>query len=237
MIIQPKYLLLSLLLLPFLTGCDVVNGNGHVSKEERTIEAFTELDVQGSMDVTVSKGNSTSARIEAEDNLLEYIELHSEGNKLKVKFRDNSSIRSHKPIRVHITTNTLEEANMSGSGNLTLDGLFTSEQKIGLSVSGSGNIRGNINAPEVDINVSGSGNITLKGETRDVDIDVAGSGNCRVDELLAETAKINIAGSGDVRVYASRSLKANLVGSGSVRYKGEPSIDLNKIGSGNVRKL
>lgn len=234
---QLKYFLLSLLVAPLFTACDTVNGSGNVIKEERPVSGFSHLSLEGSMNVIVTKGESSVASIEAEDNLLPYIELENNGDELIVRYRRNTNIRSHKKVTVHVSSNTLDEVDMSGSGNIEMKGPFTSPHGMDIDVSGSGNVTGEINAPEVDINISGSGNVTLKGETRDVDIDVAGSGNCRAEELLAENVSVSIAGSGDVRVYASRNIKADIIGSGSVSYKGEPSIQLNKVGSGSVRKL
>lgn len=234
---QLKYFLLSLLVTPAFTACDTVNGSGNVIQEERPVGTFSQVSVEGSMNVIITKAAASAAKIEAEDNLLPYIELELQGDELVVRFRRNTNIRSHQPVNVFLSTNDLEEIDLSGSGNVKLQGVFTSPNAMHVDLSGSGNITGAVNAPEVEIDLSGSGNVTLKGETRDVDIDLAGSGNCRAEELLAENASVNIAGSGDVRIYASRNIKANIIGSGGVAYKGEPAIQLNKVGSGNVRKL
>jgi cytoskeletal protein CcmA (bactofilin family) len=232
-----KYFLLSLLVAPVFTACDTVNGSGNVVREERPVGEFSEVSVEGSMNVILTKGAGPKAVIEAEDNLMAYIELEERDNELVVRFRRNTNIRSHKPVRVHLSTNTLKEVDLSGSGNVDMKGLFSSEETMHIDLSGSGNVTGEVNAPEVEINISGSGNVTLKGETRDVDVNLAGSGNCRAEELLAENANVSIAGSGDVRIYASRNIKADIIGSGGVAYKGEPAVQLNKVGSGSVRKL
>ncbi|QEH40860.1 head GIN domain-containing protein [Chitinophaga sp. XS-30] len=234
---QLRYFLISLLVAPVFAACDNVSGSGNVAREERRTGSFSRVSLEGSMNVIIAKGEQSTSVIEAEDNLMEYIELINDGDELVVRFRRNTSIRSHKKITVYLTTNTLESMRVSGSGNMELKGLFSTATGMDIDLSGSGNITGQVNAPEVDIDISGSGNVTLRGETRDVDIDIAGSGNCRAEDLLAENVSVSIAGSGDVRIFASRNLKADIIGSGGVAYKGEPSIKLNKVGSGSVRKL
>jgi hypothetical protein len=233
---QLKYLLSLILFVPFLSACDGVSGSGNVIKETREVGPFRALEVSGSMDVYVSQGSSTTVTLEGEDNILPEIELVTEGDKLEVRFKRNMNIRTHRDVKVYLSAKTLEGVELSGSGDVELSGIFNSSNPVHIGLAGSGDIKGVFNAPEISIDLAGSGDIELKGETRNVNISVAGSGNCNAGALLAETAEVNIAGSGNVDLHASRELKTNIIGSGDVYYKGEPSISSSKIGSGTVKK-
>ncbi|MGX5817800.1 head GIN domain-containing protein [Chitinophaga lutea] len=232
-------ILLSCLVLPlFLAGCgETVSGSRNVAKEDRQLEKFARVSLAGSMDIYVTKGDSYNVTIEAEDNLLPLIETRVEGDELVVRFRRNTHVRTHRDVKVYVTTPELEGVDLSGSGDIELKSFFTSSTRMALSISGSGDIKGSFNAPATSIDIAGSGNAQLSGQTRDLSIDIAGSGECRSEDLLSETVNINIAGAGSVRVHASRSIKANIVGSGDVYYKGEPTIETSKIGSGSVKKI
>ncbi|HEY1164327.1 MAG TPA: head GIN domain-containing protein [Chitinophaga sp.] len=224
-----------------LTSCDVtgqnrVKGSGNVTKEERSVEAFKELSVRGSMDVYLTQGPSKAAVIEAEDNLIPLIEFEREGDKLIVREKRHTNIHATKPIRVYLTTPELENVGLAGSGNIKLENKFSNDSHMKVSVSGSGNFSGAINSPEVDANIAGSGNITVEGESRNLDVDIAGSGNFKGQQLLSEKAEVSIAGSGDANVHASVSLDAKIAGSGDVHYKGNPQINSKVAGSGSVRK-
>ncbi|WP_346315982.1 head GIN domain-containing protein [Chitinophaga sp. YIM B06452] len=233
---QLKYLLPLLLFIPFLSACEGVSGSGNVIKETREVGPFRALEVSGSMDVYVSQGNSTTVTLEGEDNILPEIELVTEGDKLEIRFKRNMNIRTHRDVKVFLSAKTLEGVELSGSGDVELSGIFNSPAPVHISLAGSGDIKGVFNAPEISMDLAGSGDIELKGETRDVRISLAGSGNCDAGSLLAETADVNIAGSGNVDLHASRELKTNILGSGNVYYKGEPSVSSSKIGSGTVKK-
>lgn len=233
---QLKYLLPLLLFIPFLSACEGVSGSGNVIKETREVGPFSALEVSGSMDVYVSQGNSTTVTLEGEDNILPEIELVTEGDKLEIRFKRNMNIRTHRDVKVFLSAKTLEGVELSGSGDVELSGIFNSSAPVHIGLSGSGDIKGVFNAPEISMDLAGSGDIELKGETRDVHISLAGSGNCDAGALLAETADVNIAGSGNVDLHASRELKTNIIGSGNVYYKGAPSISSSKIGSGTVKK-
>jgi len=224
-----------------LNSCDVVGqnrvkGNGHVTKEERQVSSFHRVKVEGSMNVFLTPGAAKAAVIEAEDNIIPLIELIQEDGRLIVRVKRGYSISSHKELNVYLTTPDVDEVSLAGSGDIKLTDKFTSSSNVKMALSGSGNIRGEINAPAVKASISGSGDMALKGETKDVNLSIAGSGNFKGDDLLSENVEISIAGSGDADVYASVKLSAKIAGSGDVTYKGTPEVSSSVAGSGTVRK-
>src|SRR5665647_3381368 len=77
--------ILSLLSLSsFAQPWETVKGNGQVKKENREVSAFTSLAVGGAMDVQIAYGNSNSISVEADENLLPYIETSVENGKLTI---------------------------------------------------------------------------------------------------------------------------------------------------------
>lgn len=225
----------------FLNSCDVigqnrVKGNGHVAKEDRQVASFHRVKVEGSMNVFLAQGAAKAAVIEAEDNIIPLIELVEEDGRLIVRLKRGVSVSTHKDINVYLTTPEINEVSLAGSGDVKLTDKFTSTSDVKVSLSGSGNVRGEINAPAVKASISGSGDMSLKGETKNVDLSIAGSGNFKGDELLSENVDINIAGSGDADVYASVKLNAKIAGSGDVKYKGSPEISSSVAGSGSIQK-
>jgi hypothetical protein len=236
MLTNLKYFALMLLLTPAFVSCDQVRGSGNLTKEERDLAEFTAVEASGSMNVYITKGNTSHATIEAEDNILPLIELIEEDGRLEVRFKRNVNINTRKQVKVFLTTAKLVSVGLSGSGDVEVQSHFESPVPVAFSMSGSGDFSGSFSAPAVNVDLAGSGNFKLKGETRDLKVSLAGSGDAELSDLMAETADVNIAGSGNVELHASRSLKANIVGSGDVKYKGDPSVQLNKIGSGSVKK-
>ncbi len=231
-----RLFLLPALLFTLLAGCDSVEGSGRVTKEDRQVGDFSAVSVSGSMDVYITQGNTRSLSIEGEDNIVPLIESNIEDGSLHIRFRPNTNVRTHHDVKIYINTPVLEGVDLAGSGDVKVMSHFASDRGLRLSLSGSGDLSGSFDAPEVKVSVAGSGNVKLKGQTRDLNVNIAGSGNCEAEELLAETADINIAGSGNADVHASRELKANTLGSGDVRYKGDPQLNISKLGSGTVKK-
>lgn len=214
-----------------------VKGNGNLTTEDRPINKAQKIKLSSSYEVEITQGPVTSVKVEADDNLLPYILTKEENGFLVISSKRNVNISAENSIKVYITTPKLEQVNISGSGNVTGKSKFTDGDKLTLNIGGSGDIWLEVNTPEVHASIGGSGNMTLKGETKNETISIAGSGNYTADELKAENAKVNIAGNGDVKVYADISLDISIAGSGSIYYKGAATVKQHVLGSGEVKKI
>ena len=234
-----KPLLALLLPLMILSSCrwninhKRIKGNGNLESESRDISRATKIKLMGDMDVILDSG-ATAIRVEADENLLPYIITELDDNWLELKMKRGVSLSTSNPMRIYITTPTITHIKVAGSGNVSSDRKFWSQQEINFDIAGSGNITIDVNTPQVDADIAGSGNLNISGETRDVDVSIAGSGNYKGLDLKAENAKINIAGSGDAMVFADVKMNARIVGSGNIKYKGNASVDRKVIGSGSI---
>jgi hypothetical protein len=179
----------------------------------------------------------TNVRIQGDDNLLRYIITDDDEGWLEVRMRDHINYRTTSPIKVYVTTPVVSAINVTGSGNVSANNKFYSSRKMALSITGSGDITCNVNTPRVDANLTGSGTLHISGETKDLDINIAGSGNYDGGDLKTENAKVKIAGSGDVSLFADAHLNVNVMGSGTVKYRGNALVNKKIMGSGSVLKI
>jgi len=86
--------------------------------------------------------------------------------------------------------------------------------------------------------ISGSGDIKVNGFAKKFNLQLEGAGDVNASNLQAETAKINISGSGDCRVYATDKLYIQISGSGDVQFRGRPHEIKKKItGSGEIHQV
>lgn len=109
-----------------------------------------------------------------------------------------------------------------------------------LAIGGSGTIIGQDafnNLEELGLSIGGSGTIEFKGAAKSAKISIAGSGDVRASELRAGACKVSIAGSGDAAVDVSDDLEVSIAGSGKVKYKGKPRIKSSIAGSGNISSM
>ncbi|MGN6604413.1 MAG: head GIN domain-containing protein [Ginsengibacter sp.] len=217
-----------------------VTGNGNLKKESRTVSSFNSLASYGAFDVKVAHGNSGNIQVEADENLLPYIETIVKNGKLEIRSQNHVNLKSRSKIVVYVTMTKINGLQLSGSGNIDGNGNFTSDGKTDLMLSGSGNIQltsGSYN--NLNLAISGSGNMWVKNARADnVSVEVSGSGNADCSEVSANHAHVKISGSGNARVNVNKSLTATISGSGNVYYKGNATdISTKSVGSGKAIKI
>lgn len=222
------------------TSCNIISGdwitgNGNVRTEKRNAGDFNSLKTSGSIDVEISPGSSYSVSVENDDNLLPYVITSVENGVLNIHYKHGTSVQNDH-AKVYITAPTLEKIETSGSADITSVGQIKNSQQITCKVSGSGDIKAELDAPAVDASISGSGNIDLSGRTKDFTCSTSGSGDLNCGGLQSENATVKIMGSGNAHVFASVHLSASTFGSGDIYYRGSPqNPEIHTAGSGVVQ--
>ena len=210
-----------------------IEGNGHLQKETRELGKFTAVSSSGSWNVMISYGESNSLLVQADENLLGYIETRVENGTLYIKPRKNSNLHSKNKILIAVSLTRLTAVTLSGSGNISGEGNFSNDEKTLCKLSGSGKIQlGFHKINSVDLVISGSGSIRLSGSANTVEAKISGSGNADCSRLICEHATAQISGSGDIKLYANQSINANISGSGNITYQGA-AIEIKKHVSGS----
>jgi hypothetical protein len=219
-------------------GSRRIRGNGHLATEERHVTHANRLVISGSFDIQLTQGPATTVKIEADENLLPQIATDEEGGVLHIRpKRTNTNFESDHNLIVYITTPSLEQVHINGSGSATGKNKFAGGDRLSLRILGSGDIDLEVNTPEIKSNIGGSGTIILRGETRPETIDIGGAGTYTADGLKAEDVKVKIAGSGDVKVFSDATLDVTIMGAGSVLYKGAASVKQKVVGGGEIKKM
>lgn len=222
-----------------LSGCsrENIHGSGRVITEERPVDRFEDVTIEGPLEIHLQQGALVPLRIEAEDNVMRVIETSVSGTNLRIKVRNGVNLKSFRDIHIYVQSEKYRRIIFSGSGSLVSPDtirtpLFTYE------VNGSNDAQLKVDANEVRINVNGSGNIGLEGMTRDYYSEINGSGDVNGEELKANNAKVETNGSGNQHIWAVDKLWGHISGSGNVKYKGSPaSLNVTVSGSGKVTKL
>lgn len=224
----------------FAQKWETIKGNGKSKTETRQVDNFTSLASQGSMDVFITYGSNNSITVEADENLIPYIETKVDDGKLIIRTKKNVNLKSTSKTVVKLSMTTVNSIQQSGSGNVYGSGAFSSDRKTDVAVSGSGNLKLDFSSfKDLDLSVSGSGNVDLKsGSTNSLSAKISGSGNIDCSTVSSKDVDAKISGSGNIKVYASNSLDAKISGSGNVLYKGDvQNISSKIVGSGKVMRM
>lgn len=228
------FLLALILLMLATTGCirERIEGNYDLQTEVRDAGGFTDVELRGSFRVEIIPDDQPGIEVQAESNVIPYVETWSDGNTLVVQFRRGYNIRENYPVEVRVYTPELEGIRLSGSGRI-FAGHFNSSD-VSVNLSGSGNIECSFNAAVLDAAISGSGNLYIGGMAGRGELSISGSGKLDGGSLLMETCKARISGSGNMWVEVESSLEGWISGSGSIYYTGDPVVISHISGSGKV---
>jgi len=177
---------------------------------------FDRVSIAGSFEVEVRSGDTSAPEvvIDADENLLPFIETIVDSGTLKVRVRRGYRI-SPRP-RVLVRAADLSRIGLAGSSDVVASGL---------------------SGERFSIDIAGSGSVRADGDVGAVSVDIAGSGDVRIVGLQAREASVSIAGSGDVELTSHESLKVSIAGSGDVRYAGNPRVSQRVAGSGHIEQL
>jgi Putative auto-transporter adhesin, head GIN domain len=237
-----RLFLIALLSVSIFTSChhlmkDKVRGNGTIKIENRTAGTFTGVDVGGNIDLYVKQDSTRSIRVEADENLMEYIEVKMEGDQVLIQPKEGYNLSGSKAIKVYVSSPVFKKLEASGACDIIGENKIIAAEDFYIDLSGSSDIKLELKAPKVSAESSGAGSISLKGETKDFSVDGSGSTDIHCFELLAENASVELSGAGDAQVYASVKLDVQVSGAADVKYKGNAVVTKDISGAGSVKKV
>ncbi len=234
-----------------------IRGSGHIVEETREVDDFTGVELATLGTLFIETGARESLRIEAEDNLLPYIETEVHNGCLRISTLHNAHLRKTKPVNYYLTVKTLDSlsisssgdveapsfetrkfsVNLSSSGNLTLEDLDV--EALNVHISSSGDMRmETLHAETLEVHLSSSGNLDIAGgQVEEQDISINSSGDYNAKDLESEEAEVRLSSSGEATLNVNDYLHARLSSSGSVYYLGNPTVDATTSSSGNVVRL
>lgn len=223
-----------------LTSCaqgwtNGVKGNGNTTTKTIEVADYEEIEVVGSMNVTLVKGSEGIITVTTDENLHEYLDITSTAGKLKITFKNSKNgFSSKKGVNINVPFTNLNAVSLVGSGDIIGENKI-SASVLDISLVGSGDIDLSVEANDLDSNLSGSGDIRLKGTATNFKAKVSGSGDFDARSMQANYTDAYVAGSGDLEVYAKKSIKARVNGSGDITYSGNPEkVDAKISGSGDI---
>jgi hypothetical protein len=214
-----------------------VRGNGNIKTEDRSVGSFKNVEISATAKILLSQGDQHSVKVEGDENLLPYVEVNQDGDKIIIRDRPGFVLRPTGDLRIYITSPVFSEIDASGASDIVSQNKISNPEELSMRLSGAGDVKMEVDAPRFTFTMSGAGSIYLKGQTKDVELHMSGAGSAHFYDLLAENVQVNISGVGSAEVYGSVKIQAQISGAGSISYKGNAS-DVSKqvSGIGSINK-
>jgi hypothetical protein len=197
-----------------ITGCDWlgVRGNGHVTTDQRTVTAFSEIEAEGAFEIEWRSG-APALSITTDENLLQYIDNREIDHCLRLRSRDH--IRPTRGVKIVVSSATRSAARLTGATRLTANQL-----------SGA----------KFAVESTGAARVALDGSIDELLADMTGASDLKAKSLQTKTAQISTTGAADADISVSDTLKVSITGAGKVNYSGNPpTIEKHITGAGSIR--
>jgi hypothetical protein len=214
-----------------------IQGSGNVVSQQKTVSDFHSINSKGTCKIKLTQGNEESLVIEAEDNILPYVQTEVSNGVLYITFENNNChIYPTKSINLYITMKNIEAIRTSGSCQLNSTNVTFEELKIKTTGSSNINIESLV-AKKLIINSQGSTIINITGQTEKQELDLKGSSEYLASNLDSQTPIVDISGSGEATVLVQKLLQVKISGMGKLDYYGSPNVNQTISGLGRVNKL
>jgi carbon monoxide dehydrogenase subunit G len=216
-------------------GGERISGNGHVSSREENVGSFNSLDVSGAVDVHVKQDQSQSVRIETDENLMEYLEVFTEGSTLVIRTKRGFNLDPSRGLTVYVSAPAYKHMEVSGASKITGDNALSVDE-LTVSASGASKITLEVNGRKLTGDASGASTLDLKGEVGNLDIEASGASHLKAFDLTAGDAIIDVSGASGASVTANKTLKAEASGASHINYKGNASVSPDVSGASSIKK-
>jgi len=181
----------SFMLMVVFLGCDM--GNGDIISEERTVEGFNGVKLEGVANINVYPGENYRVIVKTDSNLMDRVLTTVSGNILNIS----------------------QKSGAFNATELTID-VYMPEIK-NIILSGTGNIKVfNGNSSELSISKSGTGNIDAQDfQVQNITINHSGTGNSKI--WATNTLNGTLSGTGNILYKGNPTISINKTGTGNIK--------------------
>ena len=240
-----KQLLISILVLSSLNSCVIegalfgqITGNRHVTTETRTIhDDFSHVKGSQGLDIYLEKGNENSVRVEADENLHQYIDVFVEDQTLRIKVVRHKNIGRAKSKKIYVTYTDINAISASSGADIIVNSILKSEY-ITLKSSSGADLDVEVNAKKTIANCSSGADIKLSGKSRNFEAKASSGSDISAKNLLTKNSYAKASSGADISLRVTHNLEVRTSSGGNVNYYGNPeNVSKNKSLSGSVRKM
>lgn len=231
----------------FLLGCNVtptrtVTGSGKVETRDFSLSGFTGIQASNTFSVQVSRADSFSVQVTADDNLWDSLDISVSGSVLRLRAKPGINI-NNSTLKAIVILPSISSLDLSGASTATVD-KFTSTSRMtcvlsGASeaniinvtsgpatfdVSGASTLSGFVTITTGKFLASGGSIISLGGSGTSTTIDASGGSRVTLNEFPVEDTSVTLSGGSEARVFGLKITSADLSGGSNLYYVDNPTI-------------
>jgi hypothetical protein len=248
--------LIAMMVLP---GCDESTPPGETITEKKNFTNFTYVEVGSAFEVDITRSDTYSVTISADESLFDYVEVSQQGTRLKIYLNPRHIFTDftlgNKVLKAVITMPNLYGLDISGASNgdiagfssisdfnLTVSGASTLDMSnisvgdVRFEVSGASRVSGNLTAADVNAEVSGASNLNLSGTAERITLNVSGASGADLTSFPLGDADVILSGASNVTINVEDTMNVNVSGASSLYFIGNPTMGTTNVSGASTIK-
>ena len=224
--------------------------SGEITSQRRLLFFFDKIEVNGEVDVFLSKGKrNREATIYADSEIIDTVltkvskrTLYVDANNTyrlarRLPFIKLNAQRKF-PVEIMISIDKLSEIRVHGASNLTSVGLNSDQLSVFCSSTGKIHLE-NPNSPILQLRHEGSGVVVLRGKNvQRLEAQILGDGSLRAEEFQVDQATLLHRGKTNAHLSPMRWMDARMQGSGNLMLHRKPEkMVVDQAGKGIVSDI
>lgn len=201
-----------------------------------SLSNFSEVSVSSGIELHVIQGNTESARIVANSDVINEVKIEKSGNSIKIGWKENwgfNKMWKNKHAKVYLTYKKLSGIAASSGSSIKTDNQLTTD-RLNLKVASGCHLDAKISCQDLQVQASSGCDADLSGKATNLSLSAASG--CSIDafDLVTEYARVNTSSGSDVKINVTKGLEANTSSGSNIRYKGTASVKKNTDKSSSV---
>ncbi len=191
-------------------------GSGNLQTQEKSLSDFTIVNVHNGFQVEITKANTYSIEVTADDNVIQHVEVTKTENTLTIQLEPGFGYQSP-TLRAKISMPDFEEAQLSGGSNIK---------------ASSFNLTHNFRAE-----LSGGSVLEMDGGANDLVAECSGGSRLEFSDFAVDNVNVDFSGGSRGTINVNGRLDAQLSGGSQLFYIGNPTLgDIETSGGSNIVK-
>ncbi len=237
-----KTILILIFAATLFTGCNQNfnigqhQGNGNVITEERNVnEDFDQVKGSAGLEIFLTEGEENKITVEADENLMEFIETKIENGRLTITTSEN--IGSSEAKKIHIVFKNLSEIEASSGAEITGNSVIKNEN-LSLQSSSGATLKLEVFSKDVSAKTSSGAEMKITGKSSSLTAKASSGSELDARDLMVINCNADASSGASISVNVKERLTTDASSGGEIQYYGSPTeVSKNDSYSGNVQKM
>jgi hypothetical protein len=229
-----------------LSGCRVGTGSGKLVTTKVDATGFTKVKANDSWDVTLVRGDSYSVRVTCDDDLVDKLDVVSDGGTLVLRLKPQTSwfsFTSRETLKATVVMPRLDGLELTDSSKAGVTGFSAGgslavrlgdassavfhdlgADALDVQAADACSLSGSIQVDQASLRLSDSSSATLDGSARALNLRASDGSTANLRGLQTMDTTVTLKDASRATVAVSGTLDANVSDGSDLRYLGSPKL-------------